>query len=121
MKSNTKSYNSFVSSGANFEYEIDIMDIEAKGATSDTRYGLAAIDNFTKLAEAVAIKDRTPEAIIDGLKKITASMGEPTQLYSYQESSMKSLEMVRFLNQNEIKTVQTSTHAHTVERFIRTF
>ena len=29
--------------------------------------------------------------------------------------------MIRFLNQNEIKYVQTSTHAHTVERFIRTF
>ena len=44
VTSKAKSYNSFVSPGANFEYEIDIMDIEAKGATSDTRYGLVAID-----------------------------------------------------------------------------
>ena len=29
--------------------------------------------------------------------------------------------MVEFINQNEINSVQTSTHAHTVERFIRTF
>ena len=29
--------------------------------------------------------------------------------------------MVEFLNRTEIKSVQTSTHAHTVERFIRTF
>ena len=29
--------------------------------------------------------------------------------------------MVKFLNQNEIKSVQTSTHAHTVERLIITF
>ena len=121
MTSKPKSYNSFVSPGANFAYEIDIMDIEAKGATSDTRYGLVAIDNFTKMAEVVAIKNRTPEAIIDGLKKIIASMGKPKQLYSDEEYYMKSLEMVRFLNQNEIKSVQTSTHAHTVERFIRTF
>ena len=28
--------------------------------------------------------------------------------------------MIRFLKQNEIKYVQTTTHAHTVERFIRT-
>ena len=29
--------------------------------------------------------------------------------------------MIKFLKQNEIKSVQTTTHAHTVERFIRTF
>ena len=46
MKSKPKSYNSCVSPGAKFEYEIDIMDIEAKGATSHTRYGLVAIGNF---------------------------------------------------------------------------
>ena len=34
VKSKPKTYNSFVSPGANFEYEIDIMDIESKGATS---------------------------------------------------------------------------------------
>ena len=34
---------------------------------------------------------------------------------------MNSAKMVKFLNQNEIKYVQTATHAHTVERFTRTF
>jgi hypothetical protein len=29
--------------------------------------------------------------------------------------------MNRFLNDNEIKSVQTTTHAHTVERYIKTF
>ena len=29
--------------------------------------------------------------------------------------------MNRFLHGNEVKSVQTTTHAHTVERFIRTF
>ena len=121
VKYKPKSYNSFVSPGANFEYEIDIMDIEAKGATSNTRYRLVAIDNFTKIAEVVAIKNRTPESMIEGLKKIIASMGQPKQLYSDEEYSMRSLKMIRFLKQNEIKSVQTTTHAHTVERFIRTF
>ena len=82
MKSKYKSYNSCVSPGANFEYEIDIMDIEAKGATSNTRYGLVAIGNFTKIAEVVAIKNRTPESMIEGIKKIITSMGKPKQLYS---------------------------------------
>ena len=97
------------------------MDIEAKGSTSDSRYGLVAIDNFTKIAEVIPIKNRTPESIIAGLKKIIAEMGKPKQLYSDEESSVKSAKMVEFLNRTEIKSVQTSTHAHTVERFIRTF
>ena len=37
-------------------------------ATSNARYGLVAIDNFTKIAEVVPIKNRTLEAMIEGLK-----------------------------------------------------
>ena len=121
VKTKPKTYNSFVSPGANFEYEIDIMDIGAKGATSDTRYGLVAIVNFTKIAQVIPIKNRTPESMIEGIKKIITSMGKPKQLYSDEESSMRSLKMVKFLKQNEITSFQTTTHAHTVERFIRTF
>ena len=121
VKSTPKTYNSFVSPGAKFEFEIYIMDMESKDAASNTRYGLAAIDNFTKIAEVVPIRNRTPEAMIDGLNNIFISMGKPKQLYSDEESSMRSATMIRFLNENELKSVQTTTHAHTVERFIRTF
>ena len=56
VKYKPKSYNSFVSPGAKFEFEIDIMDMESKDATSNSRYGLVAFDNFTKIAEVVPIK-----------------------------------------------------------------
>ena len=46
-KSKPRGTNSFVSPGAKFEFEICIMDMESKYATSNARYGLAAIDNFT--------------------------------------------------------------------------
>ena len=58
IKVKPKPYNSFVSPGAKFEFEIDLMDIEAKGATSNTRYGLVAIGNFTKIADVVPIKNK---------------------------------------------------------------
>ena len=48
-------------------------------------------------------------------------MGKPKQLYSDEESSMRSAKMNRFLNDNDLKSIQTTTHANTVERFIRTF
>ena len=85
-----KTYNSFVSPGARFEYEIDIMDMEPKDAISNARYGLVAIDNFTKIPEVVPTKNGTPEAMIDGSKNIFISRGKPKQLYSDEESSMRS-------------------------------
>ena len=121
VESKSRGNNSFVSPGAKFEFETDTMDMEPKGANSNARYGLVAIGNFTKIAEVVPIKNRTPESMIDGLKKISTSLGEPKQLYSDEESSMRSVGMYGFLNDNDIKTVQTTTHAHTVERFTRTF
>ena len=121
IKSKPKTYNSFVPPGAKFEFEIDTMDTESKDATSNARYGLVAIGNFTKIAEVAPIRTRTPETMIDGFKKIFTSMGKPKQLYSDEESSMRFAKMNRFLNENETKSVQTTTHAHTVERFTRTF
>ena len=106
--------------GAKFEFEIDFMDMESTYATSNARHGLVAIGNFTKIAEVVPI-NITPEALIDGLKKIFAPTGKPKQLYSDDESSMRSATMIRFLIETEIKSVQTTSHAHTVERFIITF
>ena len=47
-------------------------------------------------------------------------MGKPKQLYSDEESSMRSATMNSFLQDSETKSVQTTTHAHTAERFIIT-
>ena len=55
------------------------------------------------------------------MKLIIEELGKPKQLYSDEESSLRSTEFFRFINENNIKTIQTSTHAHTVERYIRTF
>ena len=55
MTSKPNTYTSCVSPGAKFEYEIYIMYMESTGASSNTRYGRAAIDNFTKIAEVVPI------------------------------------------------------------------
>ena len=59
--------------------------------------------------------------MIIGLNEIFESMEKPKQLYSDEESFMRSSKMNRFLNGNDVKSTQTATHAHTVERAIRTF
>ena len=56
FKIKPKTYNGFVSAGSKFECGTDITDIEAQGDASNTRYGLVAIGNSTKVADVVPIK-----------------------------------------------------------------
>ena len=58
--------NSFVSPGANYEYEVELMFI----SKSDENIGLVAVDNFTKMASIAIIKNKQPDEIINGLKYI---------------------------------------------------
>ena len=82
---------------------------------------MVAIDRFTKIAEVIPIKNRQPTEIIFALISIFQSMGKPKQLYSDEESSFRAKVFFRFINGNDIKHIQTSTHAPSAERFIRTF
>ena len=121
VKSKPRGSNSFVSPGAKFEFEIDIMDILARGGGETVRYAMVAIDNFAKIAEVIRIENRQPIELISALKLIFNSMGTPKQLCSDEESSFRAKVFFRFMNDTGITHVQTSTHAPTVERFIRTF
>ena len=101
-------------------FEIDTMDILARDGGENVRYAMVAIDNFTKIAEAIPKEHRQPIEFISALKIIFKSMGTPKQLYPDEESSFRAKVFFRFMNDNDIKHVQTSTHAPSVERFIRT-
>ena len=96
------------------------MDVLARDGDG-IRYGLCAIDNFTKMVSVIPIKNRSPSEVIRGLKLIVEELGQPKQLYSDEESSLRSTEFFRFNNENNIKTIQTSSHAHTIGRCIGTF
>ena len=121
VKSKPRGSNSIVSPGAKFEFEIDIMDILARDGGESVRYAMVAIDNFTKIAEVIPIENRQPIELISALKLIFQSMGTPKQLYSDEESSFRAKVFFRFMNDNDIKHIQTSTHAPSAERFVRTF
>ena len=61
VKSKPRGSNSFVSPGAGFEFEIDIMDILARDGGESVRYGMVAIGNFIKIAEVIPIENRQPK------------------------------------------------------------
>ena len=121
MKSKPRGSNSFVYSGANYEFEIDMMDILARDGGEGIRYGLVAIDHVTKVAEVIPIKNRQPTELISALKSIFQSVGKPKQLYSDEESSCRANVFFKCIHEHDIKHIKTSTHAPSAERFIRTF
>ena len=68
MKSKPRGSTSFVSPGARFEFELDIMGILARGGGESGRYAMVAIGNFTKIAEVTPIGNRQPIELIPALK-----------------------------------------------------
>ena len=67
-----KKYNSFVSPGVNYEYEIDLMDMGT--SVSEYRYGLIAVDGFSKMVSVIPIENKQPDEIIRALKKSLNSL-----------------------------------------------
>ena len=96
------------------------MDTLARDGGEGVRYAMVATGNFTEIAEVIPIENRQPIESISALKLIFRSMGTPKQLHSGEESSFRAKVFFRFINENDIKHVQTSTHAPSAERFIRT-
>ena len=117
-----KGFNSFISPHALFEFEVDLIDlgtyIEEKGGI---RYGLVAIDNFTKFAWVQPMKEKNAKNLIEALDEIIYKMGHPKQIYTDIEGAMTNKEFISWIiNTKKIKHITTATHAHTVERFNRT-
>ena len=59
-----KKYNSCISPGVNYEYEVDLMFM----SKNDEKIGLVAVDNFSKFAHIAVIKNKQPDETIRGLK-----------------------------------------------------
>ena len=86
-----KGSNSFVSPHALFEIEADLIDMTKKAEENDGyRYALVAIDNFTKFAHAVPIKNKLGPEVTTAFKEVLNKIGVPKQLYSDREGAFES-------------------------------
>ena len=117
-----KKFNSYISPGPMFEFEMDLVDFTKKAKENDGfRHGLVAIDNFIKFAWVVPMKSRDAKSCVEAFKEVIEKMGKtPKQMYSDEEGAFYDKEFVRFLNEKKIKHITSVAGAHTVERFNRT-
>jgi hypothetical protein len=116
----TKYYNrnSFVSKHALYEIEIDVMDMGY--SVTHLRYGLVAIDNFTKKGCVIPMESNKASDLVKAMKEVLVKIGIPKQIYSDEEGGFHNKEWIELMHHHKIEHIETSTHAPTVERFIRT-
>ena len=75
-KKNLRGFNSYVSLGPRDEFEVDLFDVNYLGQ-DEFRYGLIAIDNFTKVMWVIPIKDKSKEELIRATEAIIKNMENP--------------------------------------------
>jgi len=116
-----KGFNSYVANDILEEIQIDLADFTKSAEVNNGyRYAFVAIDIFSKIIHAIAIKDKTPSECVRALKEVLNKIGIPKQLYHDNEGSFNSILFIRLCNENKIKQIVTSTPPHFAERAIQT-
>ena len=99
--------------------EVDLMDLGTN--VPEYRYGFIAVDGFSKMVSVIPIENKQPDETIRALKKVVENLRKLKQIYSDEEGAFNSNKYIKLINGQNIKHIQTTTHAHTAERFIQTF
>ena len=85
------------------------------------RYGLLLVDIFTKYVDVVPMVDNRAPTIITALKKSIQTMGgEPKTIFSDGEGALATNDLKTYLEKENIRLLQTRSHAAYAERHIRT-
>jgi hypothetical protein len=86
------------------------------------KVGMACIDIFSKYAVVVAIKSKQEGDVASGILECLNKMGNtPKIIYTDDEGALKTEAMQKYFKEQDITHIITRSHAHFVERFIRTF
>ena len=83
---------------------------------------MACLDIFTKFATVVPIRSKKTDDYLAGFMECIKTMGKkPTFILSDDEPALNSKDVLVYLETEGIEKLTTRSHAHVVERFIRTF
>ena len=122
-KKQLSGYNSFIAPDINFEYQLDLFFISKNDLDNQTyRIGLLLVDVFSRKAVVVPIASKQPADITAGIMEALNKMGgKPKLIYSDDEGSLNTQDLVDFFKDEGIQNYKTRGHPHFAERFIRTF
>ena len=105
-------------------FSIDLLDLTDYGADNNNgfRYVLTCIDNFSKYAFGIPIKDKSSKTILEAFKQILKSGRKPKQIWSDRGKEFYNKDFLSYLEKNNITIYSTYSElkAVFVERFNRT-
>jgi hypothetical protein len=135
VKAKYRGYNSFVANYPKQEYQTDLFFLTS-GADKDklkrrsdiveaidaNKPALLMTDVFSKYTQVVAIADKKPETVLQGLQTLFDKMhGKPELLYTDEEGSFLSKVVQKWMSDNNVRMFHTRGHAAFAERQIGTF
>ncbi len=119
-KNDLPGHSSFTASEPKEEYQMDLLfffdlkDPVYKG-------GLLMVDTLTKYTTIIPIKHNDGPTLLTASKEAIRRMGgKPKTIFSDDEGGMNSKNILRYLDEQNIKHIITKAHAGLAERTIRT-
>ena len=92
--------------------------VEAKEANKPA---ILMTDVFSKYTKVIAIPDKTPSTVLEGLQTLFTKMGGKSEvLYTDEEGSFLSNVVQKWMNDNNVRIFSTRGRAAFAERQIRT-
>ena len=115
--------NSYVAQHPYQEYQVDIFYITEKQLPGQKYpFGLSMIDIFTKYATVIPLVERKAPDVMAAIMKGFKEMGhQPDVIYSDEEGALMEKTVSPEFEKMGIQFIVTSSSAHFVERFNRTF
>ena len=108
--------NSFVADLPRQEFQVDLLDM---GEKAKPRYGLVAVDIFTKKGACIPIRDKLATTTAAAMEKVFSELGYPSSIMS-DEGGEFAGKFAELLRDEQVEQLKNLTGGRFVERFIRT-
>jgi hypothetical protein len=130
-----RGFNSYVAPGPKHQFQVDLFEYKTeqpdypvlkdqgpgkKNSLNIYKYGLIAVDSFTKYTHVVPLDRKYQSEWKRALVEIFKKMGKPKQIYSDPDATILGKDLKGFLDREGIELVVTLQHAPIAERTIRT-
>lgn len=117
-KKNKGKQPSFIPTHPMQQFQIDLIYLD-NPHLNKSRYGLVAIDAFTKQGDVELMKKKDKDSTVQAMKAIFKRMGKPETIYSDDGSEFVNDKFEKLMAISGIEHIKTQTHATIVERFNR--
>ena len=113
-------YNSFIAEGPLEQFQIDLVYMPKSWHNKGYEYILSCVDVFSKKGEMTPMKKRDSKTTAGAIKNLFEKMGIPKTIYSDQGTEFNNKDVLKILEENNVKIIFALDHAPFVESFNKT-